>query len=135
MFAHRTSSSLGLDLGPSSVPPSTVSAQSSFAVESYTPIEGFAGTLLTVNLNYFTTITDDQDQADFRLIINDKKLCSKVEHGPNGKVTLHALISTSLASLSGLVPMSLHLYRDGLLSDYCNFGCFNLVPVPICTYL
>ena len=136
-----STSALGLDLGlapPFTAPSSSVSAKGAFAVESYTPTEGFAGILLTVNLTCFDTILpsiNDQDQADdFRLIINDKKLCSRAEHGSNGNVTLRALLSTSLASLSGLVPMSLHLHRNGTLFDHCNFGYFNFVAVPMSTY-
>jgi hypothetical protein len=134
MFALPTTSSLGLDLGPMAPSSSTSSTNRTFAVESYTPSEGCAGILLAVNLTCFNTILplNDQDQVgDFRLIINDKKLCSRLDHGPNGNVILRALLSTSLASLSGLVPMSLHLYRDGVLFDYCNFGYFNFVPVPM----
>jgi hypothetical protein len=141
MFALPTTSVLGLDLGlvpPSTTPSSSVSAKGSFAVESYTPAEGCVGILLTVNLTCFGAmlppINGQDPVGDFRLIINDKKLCSRVEHGSNGNVTLRALLSTSLASLSGLVAMSLHLHRDGMLFDHCNFGYFNLVPVPMSKY-
>ena len=124
-------STLGLDLGPvsaSAAPPSALSANGVFAVDSYTPSEGCAGSLLTVNLTCFNT-TNQVD--DFRLIINDKKLCSKVKRDSNGKVTLHALLSSSFASLCGSVPMSLHLHREDMLFDYCNFGHFNFVPTPM----
>jgi hypothetical protein len=133
MFALPTTSALGLDLGPmapSPTYPSTLSSNGSFAVESYTPSQGCAGDILTVTLAFFesTLSINDQDQTyDFCLIVNDKKLCSKVEHDSDGKLVIRALLSTSLASLFGLVPMSLHLYRDGILFDYCNFGHFNLV--------
>lgn len=88
------------------------------------PTEGSAGILITVDLTCFNTINDqEQEQGDeFRLIINDKKLRSRVQHGSNGSVTLCALLSTSLASLSGPVPMTLYLHRGGLLFDYCHFG-------------
>jgi len=136
MFALPTTSALGLDLGPmapSPTHPSTLSSNGSFAVESYTPSQGCAGDILTVTLAFFDTLPiNNQDQAyDFRLIVNDKKLCSKVEHDTDGKLVICALLSTSLASLFGLVPMSLHLYRDGLLFDYCNFGHFNLIRMPM----
>ena len=137
MFALPTTSMLGLDLGlvsPPAAPSSTLSANGTFAVESYTPTEGCAGTLITIVLTCFNTMlpANDQDQVgDFRLIINDKKLCSRVEHGSDGKVILRALLSTSLASLRGLVPMNLQLHRDGMLFDCCNFGHFNFVPVPM----
>lgn len=133
MFALPTTSTLGLDLGPMTPSPSASSTNGTFAVDSYTPSEGCAGILLTVNLTCFNTmlpINDQEQVGDFRLVINDKKLYSRLDHGLNGNVTLHALLSTSLAPLSGLVPMSLHLYRDGVLFDYCNFGYFNFVPVP-----
>ena len=134
MSTLPTTSTLGLDLGPvsaSAAPPSALSANGSFAVESYTPSEGCAGSLLTVNLTCFNTMLPTNQVDDFRLIINDKKLCSKVKHDSNGKATLHALLSTSFASLYGSAPMSLHLHRDDMLFDYCNFGHFNFVPTPM----
>ena len=141
MFALPTTSVLGLDLGlvpPSATPSSSISAKGNFAVGSYTPTEGSVGILLTVNLTclnaMFPPINDQNQVDDFRLIINNKKLCSRVEYGSDGNVTLHALLSTSLASLSGVVPMSLHLHRNGMLFDHCNFGNFCFVPVLMCKY-
>jgi len=134
MSTLLTASTLGLDLDPvssSAVPPLAISANGSFAVESYTPSEGSAGSLLTVNLTCFNTMLPTNQAHDLRLIINDKKLCSRVKHDSNDKVTLHALLSASFASLSGSVPMSLHLHRGGTLFDYCNFGHFNFVPTPM----
>jgi len=134
MSTLPTTSTLGLDLGPvsaSATLPSALSANGTFAVESYTPSDGRAGSLLTVNLIYFNTTLPTNQVDDFRLIINDKKLYSRVKHDSNGKVTLRALLSTSFASLYGSVPMSLYLHRDGTLFDYCNFGHFNFVPMPM----
>jgi len=115
-------------MAPSPTHPSTLSYNG-----SYTPSKGCAGDILTVTLAFFefTLPIKDRDQAyDFRLIVNDKKLCSKAEHDSDGKLVIRALLSASPASLFGLVPMSLHLYRDGILFDYCNFGHFNLVRMP-----
>jgi len=136
MSTLSTTSALGLDLGSMTLPthPSTLSANGSFAVESYTPTQGCAGDILTVTLAFFesTLPINHQDQAyDFRLIVNDKKLRSKVEHDSDGKLVIRALLSTSLASLSGLVLMGLHIYRDNILFDYCNFGRFNLARMPM----
>jgi hypothetical protein len=137
MFALPTTSVLGLDLGlapASNALSSTASDQGCFAVDSYSPSVGSVGLLITVNISCFNTMlsSGDQDQADeFRLTIDGRRLCSRVEHTSYGKVVLRALLSTSLASLSGLVPMSLQLHRDGMLLDQCNFGRFNFVPVPM----
>jgi hypothetical protein len=136
MFAYPTASTLGLGLDLGLTPSSTVSlpilsANGSFAVESYTPSEGCAGILITVSLTSMLPVNDREPTDELRLIINDKRLCSRVEYDSNGNATLRALLSTSLASLCGLVPMSLHLHRDGELFDYCNFGHFNFVPVPM----
>ena len=60
-----------------------------------------------------------------------QELYCRVKHDSNGKVTLHALLSTSFTSLHGSVSMSLHLHHDGTLFNYCNFGHFNFVPTPM----
>lgn len=125
-------------VAPTTVSPATqpaipaVSSKGSFVVDSYSPTHGSTGILFTVNLTCTNFMSANVvAQLDIRLVIEGKYIYSKLFKGPNGQVTLRALLGDSLASLCGRVPLCMLVFDNGSVFDYCVFGDFDFVaPAP-----